>query len=117
MKLSLTRRSQSASFLLIACLSGISLLALRAPAAVRLPAIFSNHMVLQCDAAVPIWGWADPGERVTVTIAGQTKTATADSAGKWMVKLDKLKAASEPIELTVKGQNTLSVHDVLIGEV
>lgn len=85
-------------------------------AAVRLPAIFSDHMVLQRDAVVPVWGWADPGEAVTVTIAGQTKTATADAAGKWSVKLDKL-AAGETQTLVVSGKNKVTVNDVLIGEV
>jgi sialate O-acetylesterase len=87
-----------------------------AKAEVRLPAIFSDHMVLQRDAAVPVWGWADPGEKVTVSIAGQTKTATADAAGKWSVKLDKL-AAGEALTLVVTGRNTNTVNDVLVGEV
>jgi sialate O-acetylesterase len=87
-----------------------------AAADVKLPAIFSDHMVLQRDAAVPVWGWADPGEEVTVSIAGQSKTATADKDGKWMVKLDKL-SSGEPCALTVKGKNTLTVADVLVGEV
>jgi sialate O-acetylesterase len=83
---------------------------------VKLPAIFSPHMVLQRDAIVPVWGWADPGEAVTVSIAGLAKTVTADTEGKWMVKLDKL-TGREPVTLTVKGKNTLTVEDVLIGEV
>ena len=83
---------------------------------VRLPAIFSDHMVLQRDAVVPVWGWADPGEAVTVAIAGQTKTATADAAGKWRVTLDKL-ASGEALTLVVSGKNKLTVNDVLVGEV
>jgi sialate O-acetylesterase len=83
---------------------------------VRLAAIFSTHMVLQKDQIVPIWGWADPGEEVGVTIAGQTKTARADASGKWTVKLDKLQAA-EGLTLTIKGKNTITVDDVLVGEV
>lgn len=83
---------------------------------VRLPAIFSDHMVLQRDAVVPVWGWADAGEKVTVSIAGQTKTATADAAGKWSVKLDKL-AAGDALTLVVSGKNKITVNDVLVGEV
>lgn len=83
---------------------------------VRLPAIFSDHMVLQRDASVPVWGWADAGEEVSVSIAGQTKKTTANNDGKWTVKLDKL-AAAEPVTLTVKGKNSLEVKDVLVGEV
>lgn len=52
-------------------------------AGVRLPSIFADHMVLQRDAAVPVWGWAEPGEKVTVEFAGQKKTTAADAAGKW----------------------------------
>src|SRR5947208_2423574 len=74
---------------------------------VRLPAIFSDHAVLQCDVAVPVWGWADEGEKVEVSIAGQTKSATPAADGKWMVKLDPLKSGGQH-ELTVKGKNTLA---------
>src|SRR5262245_41091676 len=88
----------------------------RAAATVRLPPVFSNHMVLQRDATVPVWGWANPGEEVTVTIAGQTKTATAGPDRKWGVKLEKL-AAGGPHTLTVKGKNTLTITDVMVGEV
>ena len=88
----------------------------QAHADVRLPALFSDHMVLQRDATVPVWGQADPGEAVTVSIAGQNQKATAGADGKWMVKLEKLKS-SEPVTMTVKGRNELTVNDVLIGEV
>jgi len=88
----------------------------RAAAAVTLPAVFSHHMVLQRDAAVPIWGWADPGEEVTVAIAGQTKTTTAAADKKWSIKLDKLSAGG-PHALTVTGKNKLTITDVLVGEV
>ena len=83
---------------------------------VRLPAIFSDHMVLQQGVTVPIWGWAAPGEEVSVSIAGQTKSNRADAQGKWKVELDKLKPG-DPLMLVVKGKNTLTVHDVLVGEV
>jgi sialate O-acetylesterase len=84
---------------------------------VKLPAVFSEHMVLQADAAVPVWGWADAGEAVSVSIAGQSQTTQAGADGKWTVKLGKLKATGEPQALTVKGKNTITVGDVLIGEV
>jgi sialate O-acetylesterase len=84
---------------------------------VKLPAIFSDHMVLQAERAVAVWGWARAGEAITVSISGQTQTAQADADGKWTVKLDPLKAASEPRTLLVKGGNTIAVHDVLVGEV
>ncbi len=84
---------------------------------VKLPAIFSDHAVLLSGASVPIWGWADAGEKVEVSFAGQTKSATPDAKGKWMVRLDALKADAKPQELTVKGKNSLTVQDVLVGEV
>jgi sialate O-acetylesterase len=85
-----------------------------AGAEVKMPAMFADHMVLQRDMAVPIWGTAAPGEKVTVELAGQKKTATADAAGKWMVKLDPLKAGDKPLEMKV---GSLVIKDVLVGEV
>ncbi len=85
-------------------------------AEVKLPSVFSDHMVLQRDVTLPVWGWADPGEKITVAVAKQMKTTTADAAGKWSLKLDKI-SASEPVTMTVQGKNTLTVQDVLIGEV
>lgn len=97
-------------------LGGCLLAGGHALADVRLPSLFSDHMVLQRDVAVPVWGWATPGEDVTISIDGQTKSAKADAAGKWFVKLDKL-TAKEPTTMSVKGSNALTISDVLIGEV
>jgi len=83
---------------------------------VKMPALFSDHMVLQRDMLVPVWGWADAGEAVTVTIAGQSKSAKADASGQWMIKLDKL-ASGGPIVMVVKGKNTITIQDILVGEV
>ena len=90
--------------------------AIHARAAVKLPAIISDHMVLQQDATLPIWGWAEAGEEVSVSVAGATAKTKADAAGKWSVKLGKLKTGG-PHTLTVKGTNELTVNDVLVGEV
>src|SRR5262245_2089151 len=87
-----------------------------AGAVVKLPGVFTHHMVLQRDQAVPIWGWASPGEQVTVSIAGQTKTTTAGRDRKWLVRLDKL-AAGGPHTLVVKERNTVTITDVMVGEV
>ncbi len=102
------------SWLLVVVL--LSPIAPTAWADVRLPAVISDHMVLQQDATAPVWGWADNGEEVTVAIAGQSKSAKAGADGKWMIKLDKLPTGG-PHELIVKGKNTLKVADVLVGEV
>ncbi|MCY2992928.1 MAG: sialate O-acetylesterase [Planctomycetota bacterium] len=83
---------------------------------VKLPGVFGEHMVLQREVPVPVWGWAEAGEKVTVTLGEQSQTATADSAGKWSVKLAALQAGA-PRTLKVQGQNTLEFSDVLVGEV
>lgn len=84
---------------------------------VKLPAIISNHMVLKRTAHVPIWGKADPGENVTVTLDGKTSKATADAAGKWITNLDLHDSASGPFEMVVEGKNKLTLSDVVVGEV
>jgi len=83
---------------------------------VKLPAIFSDHMVLQRDASVPVWGWAEPDEQITVSVADQKAATKADQDGKWLVKFSRLQT-SEPTTLTVQGRNTITIRDVLIGEV
>ena len=83
---------------------------------VRLPRIFTDHMVLQREMPVNVWGWADPGEKVTVEIAGQSHSATADAEGKWRVTLQPL-AVGEPLKMAVKGKNQVKVNDILVGEV
>ena len=83
---------------------------------VRLAGVFGDHMVLQRDQAIPVWGWASPGDEVSVSVAGVSGKATADANGKWMVKLDSLPAGG-PHELVVQGKQKVSVDDVLVGEV
>ena len=87
-----------------------------ATADVRLPGVFSDHMVLQRDKPLAVWGRADAGEKVTVALADQTATTTADGSGAWSVKLAALPAGG-PHEMTVTGNNTLTFRDVLVGEV
>jgi sialate O-acetylesterase len=85
--------------------------------AVSLPALFSDHAVLQRGRPVPVWGEADPGEEVRVSIAGQTRAATADGQGRWRVRLDPLEPGG-PLTLTVQSRaGTLTARDVLVGEV
>lgn len=83
---------------------------------VRLPHIFGNQMVLQRDQPLPFWGTADPGEKVTVSAGKNQSSATADEHGKWHLELPAL-AAGKPVEVKVSGKNTITLHDVLIGEV
>jgi sialate O-acetylesterase len=83
---------------------------------VKLPAIFGDHMVMQQGQANRVWGWAAPGEEVTVALADQRHTATTGDDGNWKVTLDPLSAGG-PHELTVTGKNTITYGDVLVGEV
>lgn len=91
-------------------------LPLVAHADITLPPVFSDHMVLQRGIAAPVWGKADEGEEVTVSIAGQTKKAKTDAQGEWSVKLDPLKVG-EPLTLIVEGKNKIAISDVLVGDV
>ncbi len=102
-----------ASFLLLLVLG----LAFTANATVTLPVIFTDHMVLQRERPVPVWGWAEAGREVNVKFAGQVKATKADKDGKWKVMLDPLKASNDPQNLMVSGQNTVVIKDVLVGEV
>ena len=88
-----------------------------ASADVSLSPIIGSHMVLQRDSACPIWGWAEQGEEVTVEFAGQKKSAKPDAAGKWMVKLDAMKANATGQTMSIRGKNTLALEDVVVGEV
>ncbi|GAB3553839.1 sialate O-acetylesterase [Spirosoma fluminis] len=86
-------------------------------AEVRLPKVFGSHMVLQRRKPLSIWGWADAGEKVTVTLNNQVKTSKAGSDGTWRLTLDPMEAGG-PYQLVVKGKkNSISVDDVLLGEV
>ena len=80
---------------------------------------FTDHMILQRQAEVPVWGFDAPGAQVTVEFAGQTKTAIANKDGDWMVELDPLAASREARSLTVTNNRdeTIRLQDVLVGEV
>jgi sialate O-acetylesterase len=88
-----------------------------ASAEVRVPSVIGSHMVLQRDEAVPIWGWAEAGEAVTVEFHGKKVSAKADKDGRWEVKLPASKANSKGAKLTIKGSNEIVLEDVLVGEV
>lgn len=84
---------------------------------IALPAIIGDHMVLQQGTELPIWGWAEPGESVVVTIGEQKHSTTADEEGRWMVRLDPLTAGGDPLTMIVAGKNKVEVNDILVGEV
>ncbi|CAM3099014.1 sialate O-acetylesterase [Rariglobus hedericola] len=84
----------------------------------RLPAILSDHMVIQRDTPARVWGWAQPGETVTITLGQATATAKADDQGEWSATLAKLAASDASLEMIVKsGADTLTVRDILVGDV
>lgn len=103
------------------CAAAITVAALaihhaQALADVKLPNIFTEHMVLQQGQKNRVWGTAEPGEDVTVSIGSQTHAVKAGADGKWMVTLEPL-AAGGPHAFTVKGKNEIKFADVLVGEV
>lgn len=100
----------------LAVLGVIACSCLAARGGVKVPAIFGDHMVVQRGMNVPIWGTADAGETVTVNAAGQERSAVADDQGKWRITLDAIET-SKPIEITIAGKNSITIQDVLVGEV
>ncbi len=98
-------------------LLALLMLAMPAFAAVTLAPLFTDNMVLQHGVSMPVWGMAAPGEKITVAFGRQTVMATAGADGRWRVALKPLAASAEPAELTVTGENTLTLHNVLIGDV
>ena len=84
---------------------------------VTLPSVIGSHMVLQRDEPVPIWGWADPNEEVTVEFNGHKVKATAGCDKDWKVELPASKANAKGQKLTITGNNKIVLEDVLVGEV
>ena len=102
----------SLALLIAALLGGLSV-----QAEIKMPAIFGDHMVLQQQAKIPLWGTAEPGETVQATLGKDTAETKAGADGKWRIDLPSLPMNTAPQTLTVTGKNTLTFHDVLVGEV
>ena len=96
---------------------GLLLLPSLSFAEVKVPSIIGDGMVLQRELPVPVWGSANPGESVRVSFDGQSVSAKADTSGQWMVNLAPLQASKTGREMIIKGSNTLTIKDVLVGEV
>lgn len=79
--------------------------------------VFGDHMILQREKDVPVWGYSSPREEVTVTFAGQKKTTRAGADGKWMVHLDPLEASSTGRDMLISGEGEVVIKDILVGEV
>jgi sialate O-acetylesterase len=100
-----------------AILTGLGLLCLSVLSAqVKLPVLISDHMVLQRDKDLNIWGWASAGEKVTVKFNGKSYSGVTDAAGKWTVVLPKMKAGG-PYTMDISASNQVQVKDILIGDV
>lgn len=84
---------------------------------ITLAPLFSDHAVLQCDKPLPVWGRAAPREKIAVTFRDHTVKTAADASGRWIVYLPALAATSEPAELVVTGKDTVTVRDLVVGEV
>jgi len=84
---------------------------------VRLPAVFSDNMVLQQGVSVPVRGWASPAETVTLEFAGQRKETTADRAGAWQVKLDPVRSSAAASDMKIYGKNAVVITNVVVGDV
>ncbi len=85
-------------------------------AEVTVPNLFTSHAVLQRDHANRVWGWAKAGEKVTVTLGADTQSVTTGDDGSWAVHLAPLPAGG-PHTMTIQGENTITLNDILIGEV
>ncbi len=85
---------------------------------VKLPAVISDNMVLQRGMEVPIWGWAEPGEKIEVRFGFYSYgwRTTTDKDGKWMVKIGPLRTGG-PFEMFIKGNNTITLKNIMVGEV
>ncbi|WP_111309137.1 sialate O-acetylesterase [Confluentibacter sediminis] len=83
---------------------------------VKLPKLISDGVVLQRDTNIPVWGWAAPGEKIRVTFKGKTYKATTSAEGNWTITLPKMKAGG-PFTMSISGNNTVEVKDILIGDV
>ena len=94
---------------------------LAAQAEVTVSKVFGDHMVLQRGIEVPIWGWADPGEELTVEFGGQKQSAKADKTGKWIVRLEPMKASPKGRTLSIQegadANSKITFADVLVGDV
>ncbi|MDP6207710.1 MAG: hypothetical protein QGG01_05355, partial [Roseibacillus sp.] len=108
--------SHSSSLKALFILVAMAMVIIPADADVRLPRIFGDHMVLQRGMKLPVWGWADAGEKLTLTLKGRGLDikidTTADGGGKWRCELPVLKAGG-PYVMTVTGNNAVTFNNVM----
>lgn len=112
--ISINEKTVMKKLTLISLLSGMAFFV---QAQVILPKVLTNNMVLQREKPVAIWGQAQPGEKITVEFAGQSKTTAASVSGSWQVMLDPMQASAEAQKMTITASNTLVLDSILVGEV
>lgn len=98
------------------CLASLLFFGFSAYADVKLPRFFSSDMMLQRDIDSSVWGWADPGEQVKISIHNQSIQVKADEKGKWKTKLKPM-AAGGPYTMIVRGKNTITLENILVGDI
>ena len=105
------RISKAVVFVICMCIG------IMAKAQPSLPKILGNDMVLQQKKPVPIWGTAGAGEKISVRFKQQIKTTVAGADGRWKIILDPLTASAKPADMKISGKNTITLHNILVGEV
>ncbi len=104
--------------LLLDATVGHRLLAVEPQPAFRMACIFTDHMVLQRDQPLPVWGWAAPGRAVTVEVGPHSARTRTNAEGRWRLTLPSLESGKGPLTMTVKaGDETIRLTDILVGEV
>lgn len=104
------------TFVLLTLTAG-AFISQNAQADVKMPTIFTDNMMFQRDQPIRVWGWAEPGEDVSVTFATKSATAKADEKGDWKVELPAMKEG-ENLELTVKGKNPpITLKNIILGDI
>src|ERR1700761_3051308 len=94
----------------------LNLVGLSTHANIKLPALIGDHMVLQRDKPIPIWGYAKPGEIIQIKFAGRAYQTITNTEGKWSTKLSPLKAGG-PYKMVLSGENVITLNDILMGDV
>jgi len=107
----------SVALVCFGCQQKTNLMTVKAARNVQPAGIFADNMVLQRDIPVPVWGIAEPGKRVTVKFGDSINHTVSDSSGKWMVKLPPVPANSTPAELNISGVETITLKNILVGDV
>ena len=117
MPLTTRLRSVNHSLRMLYIAGAVALSGLTALADVTLPTLISDHAVLQRSAKTNLWGTATPGEKVQVALADAQAETVAGADGKWKLSMDLTRVGPGPFVLTVTGNNTLTIKDVVVGEV